>query len=108
MKKLLLLLLGITFLLRIEASTVPMDSLSDKQLLNAAKKYQHGIMCDPNPQKAAQIYRELSQKGNIKAMHRLGKMYLSGDGVKQDYQRLSVLLTRRQSKEMPAQGVTLP
>jgi len=94
MKKLLLLLLGITFLLRIEASTVPMDSLSDKQLLNAAKKYQHGIMCDPNPQKAAQIYRELSQKGNIKAMHRLGKMYLSGDGVKQDYQKAFRLINK--------------
>lgn len=94
MKKLLFLLLGLTSILRTEASIVPSDSLPDRQLLIMAKKYQHGIMCEPNPQKAAQIYHHLSQRGNIKATHRLGKMYLSGDGVKQDYKKAFRLINK--------------
>lgn len=88
MKKLLLLILGCTFALRVCAVTTPLDSLSDRQLLSTAKKYQHGIMCEPNPKKAARIYSVLAQRGNIKAMHRLGKMYLNGDGVQQDYKKV--------------------
>ena len=94
MKKLLLLILGCTFALRVCAVTTPLDSLSDRQLLSTAKKYQHGIMCEPNPKKAARIYSVLAQRGNIKAMHRLGKMYLNGDGVQQDYKKAFRLINR--------------
>jgi len=94
MKKLLLLIIGCTFALRVCAVTTPLDSLSDRQLLSTAKKYQHGIMCEPNPKKAARIYSVLAQRGNIKAMHRLGKMYLNGDGVQQDYKKAFRLINR--------------
>ena len=94
MKRILLFILIGTFVLKICARTAPLDSLSDRQLLGAAKKYLYGIMCAPNPQKAARIYRVLAQRGNIKAMHRLGKMYLNGDGVQQDYKKAFHLINR--------------
>ena len=94
MKRIILFILIGTFVLKICARTAPLDSLSDRQLLGAAKKYLYGIMCAPNPQKAAQIYRVLAQRGNNKAMHRLGKMYLNGDGVQQDYKKAFLLINK--------------
>lgn len=66
--------------------TVNDSLLTDKQLLMVAKQYQHGIIREANPRKAAHIYSALVKKGNTRAMNELGKMYLNGDGVKRNPQ----------------------
>lgn len=60
---------------------------SDKQLFALARQYRYGIACDVNPEKAFRIYNHLANKGNTKAMNELGKCYLNGDGVMQDYRK---------------------
>ena len=61
------------------------DSIQEVRLLRLAAKYRHGVSRDPNPQKAASIYKHLARTGNAKAMDELGRMYLTGDGVTQNY-----------------------
>ena len=58
---------------------------TDKQLLSLARQYRYGIARDVSPEKAFMIYNHLVRKGNLKAMNELGKCYLNGDGVTQDY-----------------------
>ena len=60
---------------------------TDKQLLALARQYRYGIARDVSPEKAFMIYNHLARKGNLKAMNELGKCYLNGDGVTQDYEK---------------------
>jgi len=70
----------------ISQSKVQGESKADSILLSMAKKYQLGINCDVNPQKAFNIYNYLATKGSSMAMNELGKMFKKGDGINQDLQ----------------------
>ena len=54
----------------------------------------HGIKTDVNLKGAARIYKELAKRGDIDGMRELGKMYLKGQGVPQNYKAAYKLLNR--------------
>lgn len=85
MKKLISFIIVLLSALNLCAKESVADSaLTDKKLLGIARQYHYGIVREADPKKAARIYTMLAQKGNAQAMNELGKMYLSGDGVKRD------------------------
>jgi len=73
-------------IISISQNRVSGESKADSILLSMAKKYQLGIKCDVNPQKAFKIYNYLATKGSSMAMNELGKMFKKGDGINQDLQ----------------------
>jgi uncharacterized protein len=65
---------------RTVAQTPSSDSLAELQLAEA-KKYLLGIGISKNEPKAFQMYSQLAQLNNRKAMNMLGKLYYGGLGV---------------------------
>jgi len=74
------------------------DSIADAKLMRMAYQYRYGVMREVNPRKSAAIYMRLVKRGNIEAMNQLGKLYLDGDGVEQDFRMARCLFS------MAAQG----
>lgn len=74
------------------------QNLQTGKLLNVARQYRYGIIREVDLHKAVTIYKYLSKKGNTDAMNELGKMYLNGDGVKQNPKAAFVLFCKA-SKE---------
>lgn len=85
MKKAIVFLLFAVGSMTALAQTNPLDTVSGDKLMKIAARYRMGVNCNVNTRKAAKIYKYLVAKGNPQAMHELGKMLLSGDGVKQNY-----------------------
>jgi FOG: TPR repeat, SEL1 subfamily len=76
------------------AQTPAPDSLKQRKMLKAAYRYKHGINTDVNTVKAARIYKYLTNHGNAVAMRELGKMYLSGEGVRRSSKKAFALFHR--------------
>lgn len=61
-----------------------LDTIDTRTLLKYAYMYRFGINTDVNLGKAAYIYKHLARKKNVDGMRELGKMYLKGEGIKQN------------------------
>lgn len=72
--------------------------IEDSVLLKRATCYRYGINTDVNPNKALNIYKYLSRRGNVDAMICLGEMFQSGDGVEIN-NRIAYNLYKRAAKE---------
>lgn len=83
-KILIMLFLSLLVGMSVQAQNDSIQQLSTAQLLKLAKQYRFGIVRDVDLNKAVAIYKHLSREGNTRAMNELGRMYLTGDGVKKN------------------------
>lgn len=92
MKRAILIIIAFLFTFAINAQKkVSLDSLSDKQLISLARAYKYGINKDVDVHKSVIILKKLARRYNPEGMRELGKMYLVGDGVKQNKKSALIL-----------------